>query len=298
MFSHKHWSVCLSALLLSCGLAPAWGGSHSAPSKTQTTKLCQFGYAEWDEQSGQHKQIDPGCELKTLYPNADSIGLALAVVPDPRVPRYKRIYDLAIQAVEMGMLRDGFVLDRYYLPWNTSANVDPGASAVPEEGKSAREQTESEPEQRRKVRSKHDATLHPGTFGLLTFRCDGWRQDNCGFPGTSNQHSRATIRAIYLVTDIETRGISRHPFTCALSQVRRELNDSGVSDGECPPHGEMKRGTPEMSLLHFPDASCASANNLVVLGPDFSGALDSVRELTSQFKKSRPYRVSVSSPVR
>jgi hypothetical protein len=63
-------------------------------------------------------QINPATTLASLFPDADRISLAVAVVPDPLVPRYRRLYDLDLVAIELGMLRNGYVLDRFYLPWN------------------------------------------------------------------------------------------------------------------------------------------------------------------------------------
>ena len=62
-------------------------------------------------------QVDPNSDLAKLYPQAGSIGLALAIVPDPHIPRYRRIFDLQVQAITLGMLNDGYVLDRYAFPW-------------------------------------------------------------------------------------------------------------------------------------------------------------------------------------
>jgi hypothetical protein len=219
---------------------------------------------------GSSMQINPACDLRTLYPTAGHIGLALAVVPDPKVPRYKRIYDLSIQAIELGMLRDGFVLDRYYLPW--SASKDTGSAADTE--------TRSKP-----------VTLHRGTFGLMTFRCDGWRGDHCGYPGAPEQPS-TVVRALYVVTDIETRGVARLSFRCAVGRIRAELRDPPPKD-ECPDfqaseNDDPQVPLPQVSLLSFPDRLCAGASSLVILGPDFSGAVDSVAQLASGFKAPSP----------
>jgi len=71
-------------------------------------------------------QVDPGSDLAKLYPQAGSISVALAVVSDPNIPRYRRIFDMQVQAITLGMLNDGYVLDRYALPSTNS----PVANAV------------------------------------------------------------------------------------------------------------------------------------------------------------------------
>src|SRR5882757_4616120 len=71
-----------------------------------------------DPGSEDSRQINPAVTLTSLFPGADQISLAVAVVPDPLVPRYRRLYDLDLVAIELGMLRNGYVLDRFYLPWS------------------------------------------------------------------------------------------------------------------------------------------------------------------------------------
>ena len=109
------WLVVFLALSRFEGAA----AGEPAPSTEQDhdkSTLCPSPPAE----PGLVTQIDPACDLRIFYPKAAHIGVALAVLPDPTVPRYRRIYDLSIQAIELGMLRDGYVLDRFYLPWNHS----------------------------------------------------------------------------------------------------------------------------------------------------------------------------------
>src|ERR1044071_5477814 len=71
-------------------------------------------------------QVDPKVDLAQLYPEAGHIGLAIAIVPDPHVPRYRRRFDLEVQAIQLGMLNDGYVLDRYSFPWNEPPADDDG----------------------------------------------------------------------------------------------------------------------------------------------------------------------------
>ena len=67
--------------------------------------------------AGVRPQVYPAAQLATLFPAAVQISFGVAVVPDPLVPRYRRPYDLEVIALELGMLQDGYVLDRFYLPW-------------------------------------------------------------------------------------------------------------------------------------------------------------------------------------
>jgi hypothetical protein len=101
-------------------------------------------------------QINPAMNLSSLFPDADRISLAVAIVPDPLVPRYRRLYDLDLVAIELGMLRNGYVLDRFYLPWNEKLRAANDSQH----------------------QSGEDASALPidrGAYGLLLFRCDSWR---------------------------------------------------------------------------------------------------------------------------
>jgi len=109
-------------------------------------------------------QINPAMNLSSLFPDADRISLAVAVVPDPLVPRYRRLYDFELVAIELGMLRNGYVLDRFYLPWNDKLR----AASDPQHAGSA--DTPALPVDR-------------GAYGLLLFRCDSWRHVEAGAAG-------------------------------------------------------------------------------------------------------------------
>lgn len=215
-------------------------------------------------------QVDVNSDLAKLYPQAGSIGLALAIVPDPNVPRYRRLFDLQVQAITLGMLNDGYVLDRYAFPWaiSAAAEKDPKqASTTPE-------------------------PVDQGAFGLLIFRCDGWRghlcQDLSTFGPNSVVKSGQTtrVRAIYLATDSATWGVAARPLTCATRRIReqlspapaQELAESCRKQGSTPPEKAETTSTARVELLQFPGRCDAkgSGRKLVVLGPNFSGAMDSI----------------------
>jgi len=130
-------------------------------------------------------QVDPGSNLAELYPRAGNIGLALAIAPDPHIPRYRRIFDLQIQAITLGMLNDGYVLDRYAFPWTHTISGEKDPKAPP-------------------------PGLDKDAFGLMIFRCDGWRGHICQdrstlAPGAVPESGKTTrVRAVYLVTETAT----------------------------------------------------------------------------------------------
>ena len=169
------------------------------------------------------------------------------------------------------MLNDGYVLDRYAFPSTSSAVAEKDARSP-----------QSTP------------TREQGAFGLLIYRCDGWRGYLCQDPSTFAPDSVARsglttrVRAIYVVTDTATWGVSARPLSCATRRIREQLSTAPAPSKEladtcpeAPAASEKKSETPSaarVELLKFPglcDAKDAS-RKLVVLGPNFSGAMDSV----------------------
>jgi hypothetical protein len=233
-------------------------------------------------------QINPAINLASLFPDADLISLAVAVVPDPLVPRYRRLYDLDIVAIELGMLRNGYVLDRFYLPWNEKLR------AANDSQRSAGD----------------DATALPvdrGAYGLMLFRCDSWRHvedtDNssadgyasdrhadastsqCGNPTDPSPNAAGTgtrFRALYIVTDTSTKGVENRALRCVTDRIASQLpHYTSRREADCWPwQGELGTSRPEVRLMTYP-AKCDGlppASTLLILGPTFSGAIDSVGE--------------------
>jgi hypothetical protein len=224
--------------------------------------------------TGVRPQVYPAAQLATLFPAAVQISFGVAVVPDPRVPRYRRPYDLEVIALELGMLQDGYVLDRFFLPWTD----DP-----------RNEERQAE-------------------YGLMVFRCDGWRvrdelhpTNSKGPRGTGsacnaavNESSTrgARIRALYIVTDTATKGLDSEALLCAIERINSQLpgaTQDGAPAGQrfsnCAawhpsPVAEAATPSPQTALLSYPDA-CQSphqSSTLLVLGPNFSGSVDSAGE--------------------
>jgi hypothetical protein len=198
-------------------------------------------------------QVSPSEDLAALYPQASSIGLAVAIVPDPHVPRYRRLFDLEVQAITLGMLDDGYVLDRYAFPWNEDAkgNGDDGA------------------------------------FGLMIFRCDAWRDKQCtGAARTGDESDDAgrsveatRVRAVYFIPDTATWGVTTSPLLCAVREIAAQMSGARSAQKACPvPEAAALGSSRRTVLLQFP-GKCPSGQShrtLVMLGPTFSGAMDSV----------------------
>jgi len=278
------------ALALLCALtcAPiAAIGQTPAATPSDTTP-------EWTTgTSGVRPQVYPAAQLSALFPAAVRISFAVAVVPDPLVPRYRRPYDLELVALELGMLRDGYVLDRFYLPWSDelrTASLETSASQQP-------------PPLLKQLPMRY-------RYGLMIFRCDGWRSSTdvdagkpvppppktpdprCNAPTGDPAAHGTRIRALYLVTDTATKGIESDALLCAIDRINSQLPPR--SPGLTPPERRFERCWPwppvesssRATLLAYPDACHAPqpSSTLLVLGPNFSGGVDSAGEVGKQLE--------------
>jgi hypothetical protein len=279
--------------------------------------------------SGVRPQVYPAAWLAGLFPSAVKISFVVAVVPDPLVPRYRRPYDLDIVALELGMLQEGYVLDRFYLPWN-------------DELRAASSSTSSSQPQSQSLLQQPPMRYR---YGLMIFRCDGWRSREelhpatsveamgassaCSAPVSESSTRGARIRALYLVTDTAAKGIESDALLCAIDRINSQL-PAGASGGTSPsprfPHcwrWQASAGTsitsdasvtslgsgvsaasegspaPLTALLSYPGA-CQSpdpSSTLLVLGPDFSGAVDSAGEVGKQLQTTLGKDLS-SQPIK
>ena len=269
-----------------------------------------------DDGSDESRQIHPAMTLASLFPEAEQIGLAVAVVPDPLVPRYRRLYDLELVAIELGMLKKGYVLDRFYLPWNeklrrtgaekqTAGHEDAEPADPPHpDGKSA------------------DLPFNRGAYGLLLFRCDSWRhvldehlpneaqtrEGQCGgssAPDTPQGAGNGTrFQALFIVTDTSTKGVESRALGCVIGRITSQLTgpqpgeshrlhaDTDHADKACWAWQDQRQDQPGVSPIRRPDVRLLrypevceerpAASTLVVLGPNFSGAIDSVGEISER----------------
>jgi hypothetical protein len=236
----------LFAVLLTAGVPGTFALAQGEPEPQEDSRWIQ-------------SQLNPKVPLASLFPQASHIAVGAAIMPDPRVPRYRRLYDLAIVAIELGMLEDGYVLDRFSLPW-----VEPDADQ--------RKQAETEQPRQKDVDQKRQRRKEE-PYGLLVFRCDTWRSGECAGKHEADEHSR--IRALYVLTDTATYGVKPAPLRDVVKMIGSQLT-GGAADEPKPEKG----GDPaaKVDLLSYPYTACSDPKTLVVLGPTFSGALDSIGE--------------------
>ncbi|MCB1636014.1 MAG: hypothetical protein KDI51_15610, partial [Xanthomonadales bacterium] len=63
-------------------------------------------------------QLLPDHALRAYYGEDTDIQFAVVTVPDPRVPRLRRNFDLIMGAITRAFATRNFVFDRYYFPWS------------------------------------------------------------------------------------------------------------------------------------------------------------------------------------
>jgi hypothetical protein len=233
--------------------------SVTAGDVTPPIQIKLVSAADQPHPQGPRYQIDPTADLRKTFPQASQISVGVAVVPDPLVPRYRRLYDLSVEAIELGMLNAGYVLDRYSLPWDEKLKAE-----SPEKDEADNANPASAPA----AGEKSDDAL---PYGLLVFRCDTWRRGKCN--GSRGTGPRSHVRALYVVTDTATYGLDDRGLRKAAKRIRDQLKDQTRD----PPSANQP-ARPQVSLLAFPTCPESGGATLVVLGPNFSGALDSVGE--------------------
>ena len=245
-----------------------------------------------DPNASIRSQLYPAERLAGLFPAATRISFAVAVVPDPLVPRYRRSYDLQITAIELGMLQDGYVLDRFYLPWDDAL-------------RSAAESRLTNPAGAKTATATPVSVQEPlpameYRYGLMVFRCDTWRSSassnapptpdaakpTCYAGNDQSQPTGTRLRALYVVTDIATKGVESEALLCAIDRINSQLptgEGASVHFQRCWPwretHARPAALPPSTALLEYPEV-CAPTQpgTLLILGPSFSGGVDSLRE--------------------
>lgn len=196
-------------------------------------------------------QVDPEADFSKIFPGADQIAYTLLLTPDPRVPRHRRSYDLSIASSTQAMLFAGYVLDRYAFPWQDYLD-DPKAA-----GKT-----------RTSSQSK-DRYADDGSYGVLVFRRDGWRNGK----GKGNYD----IRVVFVVAETASFGVQKNAMAAALAHVLRR-----TQEGDTQLH----------RLLCYPskENDCQKPT-LTVIGPAFSGSLTSaveaLRQVDDELKRRR-----------
>lgn len=204
-------------------------------------------------------QIDPHADLTNYFGRSKyDIEYALAAVPDPRVPRHRRQYDNAITAINLGMLRAGFVLDSFGFPWDRDLRP-PTTTPNP-----------SFPTGNRATEARPTSVMLDDRFGLMVFRRDSWRNtQEEGARSRVNSQCEVQVRAVYVVPEAATYGVQRAALQAAMVTVDEEF----ARANRCAGAGSIDR---------------TASNEVTLFGPTFSGSLDSIREVMRTLTSRRP----------
>jgi hypothetical protein len=201
--------------------------------------------------------IDANTDVQSFFPAVHtSIQFGLGSVPDPRVPRHRRRYDNAIAAINQGMLRSGFVLDRFAFPWGKVLGSEVTATA-----------TDSKPGSPDAPRSGESLSIeNDGRFGLMLFRRDVWREKPDQSSADEDDRPNVEIRALYLIAETATYGVQRAALRATLQKIEKQLGSTATS------------GAVQITLAHTPDCN-SGARTATLFGPTFSGSLESIRQV-------------------
>jgi hypothetical protein len=224
-------------------------------------------------------QVDVEKPIRMFFPDSDAITLGIAFVPDPRVPRHRRAFDIAIGAIRSGMQEADYVLDRFAFPWSRASA--PGKNSKEEAG----EENDSAAAQ----------VVDDGRFGLMLFRQDCWRSPSAECPRSTHR-----VAAMYLVPETVTYGVPRRTFEHSLACIRQQVSNPQLipAPGEnslesaCQTEraslAETKKALLKFAAKDLRDPNSAPAitflnsaklpgcGHMVLLGPSFSGSIDSV----------------------
>ena len=227
------------------------------------------------------RQLDPDEPLTKTYPEAHLIEHAVLVLPDPRVPRHRRNYELALRSAITGMGDADYVLDRYYFPWQ-----DYDATPAKADRWAATDQVDD------------------GKFGVLVFRNDEWRDSKHVVRGETR------LRVFYVVAETATFGVQREALKNALYRTIDEVIGSriAVAEFECG-RGDDTTGNPQAcrffrakqdfvkppvvapcedkeSVCNTPGSS-DSRPAILVIGPGSSSSISSVYAVAKDLDNKR-----------
>jgi hypothetical protein len=219
--------------------------------------------------------VGPEWPIGGSFPDADRIVLGIAFVPDPRVPRHRRAFDIAIGAISSGMMDTGYMLDRFNFPWpSASTPSKPDNDALDQEG----------PAQ----------VPDDGKFGVIIYRRDCWRD-----PGYKCQRSTTQIAALYLVPETVSFGVPRRTFEHALACVRLQLpadtlprpgpstrvptcpiakaaDDKSTTQRDFVARIERNAERSRDRTEALRSALLPGCERMILIGPSFSGSTDSI----------------------
>lgn len=199
------------------------------------------------QKSESAKGTDLASYFQALHTSSDHyspgpVQFAIALLPDPVHTRLGLFFDRSAEALQQAAQMKGYVFDRAILPWDYTAHTEPSDLKTRQEENDERKQRESYP-------------------GLLIFRRSEKPEGDSSRPDRANlqkQDSSALPSAgtpegplfVLVVGETPTAGLNRLQFQNAV-RIIREIRGSPVTAGAAKPP-------------------------LLILGPSFSGSLESL----------------------
>jgi len=227
-----------------------------------------------------YRQFDLETDVVEAYARVSEVSFAMASVPDPRVPRHRRMYDLSISAIMQGMQDQGYSLDRYSFPWQ---------AVLTGEGSQATQDTDD------------------CRFGLMLFRRDRWRERE----RTVGMPASPSIRALYVVPETATYGIPLESARAAIWRILKQTKEfpDNRKNPSCSVQGQDKKAPPRSrirvdgrgtlggeSLRLSLHPICGRRPHLLLVGPHFSGSLESLVQLNMRITADGGPRLCAISP--
>ncbi len=174
-------------------------------------------------------------------PQNEQVRAMIAILPDPVHSHMSLVYDRSVEALQLAAESAGYVIDRYWLPWETEGPK----SGFPQPAVKNAGETESQP-------------------GLLMFRWSGDVAENGEPKNGVPEKNGASVLYVFLVDDTSTAGINGIQFSNAVEYVEQVCGLDGQG--------------------------CGGKAAIRIMGPTFSGSLDSLRRLT-EHRTSHSFRV-------
>jgi hypothetical protein len=204
----------------------------------------------------QEAATDPREDIWCIPDNDDSVRAIIAIVPDPIHSHMTLVFDRSIEAIQLAADNMKYVIDQYWLPW------------------------ESEPKQWGDYESWKKAGVEEQERqelpGLLMFR---WTGD------TTENQSKVRLLYVFLVSDTATSGINGTQFTNAADYARDVL---------CPKQASSPAYCKALRVIgpSF-SGSLASLHDLASQRPEtftvYSGTVSSATAIQQQhFDKIKP----------
>jgi hypothetical protein len=221
-------------------------------------------------------QLLPDSDLTRLYEGA-KFTYVFVSLPDPRIPRHRRVFESSLNAISSGLNDRQYTLDRYYFPWEDYETGEGDSSAPGRNSRNTSRPDElatchSIPAQHKSFESisSLEHGQNQNCFGLIVYRKDLWRQaadQKC--PG-----KRCTaILVVYVLPETTTYGALRGAVFGAMDHLER-LASSVQFGMRLQPY-----------CIELSSSGCFG-QPLTFVGPSFSGSVDSyVRAFGAHRKK-------------